>query len=68
MNTIDETKNPAHLMTVHEFARKLRVDDTTVRRWIKEGVLAGAVILPARGKRKSYRIPNHVLYSMLKSQ
>ncbi len=27
------------LLTVSEVARRLRVDDTTVRRWIKSGAL-----------------------------
>ncbi len=33
------------LLTVREVARRLRVDDTTVRRWIKSGALE-AVTLP----------------------
>ena len=43
------------LLTVHEVAQKLRVDDTTVRRWVKAGVLE-AVSLPHSGTRNSYRI------------
>lgn len=43
------------LMTVHEVARQLRVDDTTVRRWIKSGALPAAS-LPHFGKRQSYRV------------
>ncbi len=43
------------LMTVHEVAQQLRVDDTTVRRWIKNGALE-AVALPHAGLRTSYRI------------
>lgn len=43
-------------MTVHEVASSLRVDDTTVRRWIKNGAL-DAITLPHQGKRCSYRIP-----------
>ena len=42
-------------MTVHEVARNLRVDDTTVRRWIKNGALE-AITLPHLGSRNSYRI------------
>jgi len=41
--------------TVHEVAHKLRVDDTTVRRWIKSGALP-AIALPHTGVRRSYRI------------
>lgn len=43
------------LLTVHQVAEKLRVDDTTCRRWIKNGVLA-AISLPHVGKRQAYRI------------
>jgi len=32
-------KNKAELLTVREVARQLRVDDTTVRRWIKMACL-----------------------------
>ena len=39
------------LLTVREVARRLRVDDTTVRRWITSGVL-DAISLPHRGKRR----------------
>jgi excisionase family DNA binding protein len=43
------------LLTVREVARQLRVDDTTVRRWIKSGAL-DAVALPHTGKRSGYRV------------
>lgn len=43
------------LKTVREIARHYRVDDTTVRRWIKSGALE-AVTLPHRGSRQTYRI------------
>jgi excisionase family DNA binding protein len=43
------------LMTVSEFAQALRLDDTTVRRYIKNGVL-DAIALPHRGLRRAYRI------------
>lgn len=43
------------LLTVHEVASHLRVDDTTVRRWIKSGALE-AIALPHRGKRRGYRV------------
>jgi excisionase family DNA binding protein len=36
------------VLTVREVARRLRVDDTTVRRWIKSGALE-AITLPHRG-------------------
>ena len=43
------------ILTVHEVAKALRVDDTTVRRWIKQGVLE-AISLPHVARRQSYRI------------
>lgn len=52
------------LLTVHEVATQLRVDDTTVRRWIKNGVLE-AIALPHRGLRQAYRIKRAVLDTLL---
>jgi excisionase family DNA binding protein len=43
------------LLTVAEVAEMLRVDATTVRRWIKSGALE-AVSLPHQNKRVAYRI------------
>ena len=54
----------AELLTVHEVARQLRVDDTTVRRWIKNGVLE-AITLPHRGQRQAYRIRRATLNALL---
>jgi len=54
------------LLTVHEVARRLRVDDTTVRRWIKSGALE-AITLPHRGKRQAYRIKKSTLDVLLSS-
>ncbi|HLZ60458.1 MAG TPA: helix-turn-helix domain-containing protein [Ktedonosporobacter sp.] len=53
------------LLTVHEVAEVLRVDDTTVRRWIKNGVLE-AVRLPHLNKRESYRVRQETLNKLLK--
>lgn len=52
------------LLTVREVARRLRVDDTTVRRWIKSGALE-AITLPHRGKRQAYRIKKSTLDGLL---
>ena len=52
------------LLTVHEVAQQLRVDDTTVRRWIKNGVLE-AIALPHRGLRQAYRIQKRTLEALL---
>jgi excisionase family DNA binding protein len=56
----------ADLLTVHEVARQLRVDDTTVRRWIKNGVLE-AITLPHHGQRQAYRIRRSTLEALLSS-
>ncbi|HLI90867.1 MAG TPA: helix-turn-helix domain-containing protein, partial [Ktedonobacteraceae bacterium] len=48
------------LLTVSEVARILRVDDTTVRRWVKQGALE-AVVLPHVNERQGYRIKKSTL-------
>jgi excisionase family DNA binding protein len=52
------------LLTVHEVARRLRVDDTTVRRWIKSGAME-AIALPHKGKRQAYRVKKTTLDALL---
>ena len=52
------------LLTVREVARRLRVDDTTVRRWIKHGTLE-AVSLPHVGKRQAYRVRRRTIENLL---
>jgi excisionase family DNA binding protein len=52
------------LLTVSEVARILRVDNTTVRRWIKLGALE-AVVLPRVNERQSYRIRRETLERVL---
>lgn len=47
------------LLTIKEVARILRVDDTTVRRWVKTKRLK-AIILPS-GQNKAYRIQRQTL-------
>ena len=54
------------LLTVREVAHRLRVDDTTVRRWIKSGALE-AITLPHRGKRQAYRVKKSTLDKLLRS-
>jgi excisionase family DNA binding protein len=53
------------LLTVAEVARILRVDNTTVRRWVKLGVLE-AVVLPHVNMRQVYRIKRETLDKVLK--
>jgi excisionase family DNA binding protein len=64
-NAMAEEKRE-ELLTVREVARRLRVDDTTVRRWIKSGALE-AITLPHRGKRQAYRIKRSTLDTLLNS-
>lgn len=53
------------LLTVHEVARRLRVDDTTVRRWIKNGSLE-AITLPHKGKRSAYRVKKSTMDKLMR--
>lgn len=55
------------LLTVREVARRLRVDDTTVRRWIKNGSLE-AITLPHKGKRSAYRVKKSTMDKLMHSQ
>ena len=57
-------KREEHLLTIAEVARRLRVDGTTVRRWINTGTLE-AVSLPHVNKRQSYRVKESTLASVL---
>jgi excisionase family DNA binding protein len=59
-----EPKNEADLLTVPEVAQYLRVDDSTVRRWVKNGALE-AVVLPHVGDRQIYRIRRSTLEKLL---
>jgi len=52
------------LLTVAEVATYLRVDTTTVRRWIKAKTL-DAIMLPYKGKRTPYRIKESTLVKLL---
>jgi excisionase family DNA binding protein len=52
------------LLTVSEVASILRVDDTTVRRWVKQGTLE-AVVLPHVNTRQAYRIKRETLNKLL---
>jgi excisionase family DNA binding protein len=59
-----DNENDNDLLTVHEVAKTLRVDDTTVRRWITQGALE-AVTLPHKGARQAYRIKRAALNKVL---
>lgn len=53
------------LLTVQEVAKRLRVTEATVRRWIKNGSM-DAIKLPHQGKREVYRIRRSTLMTVLK--
>ncbi|GER90611.1 hypothetical protein KDW_47730 [Dictyobacter vulcani] len=55
-----------NLLTVSEVADMLRVDGTTVRRWVKVGVLE-AVTLPHTNTRQVYRIKRETVEKILLS-
>jgi excisionase family DNA binding protein len=57
----------SELLTVSEVAQLLRVDDTTVRRWVKQGALE-AVVLPHVNARQGYRIKRETLDKVLAGQ
>jgi excisionase family DNA binding protein len=57
----------SELLTVQEVAEILRVDDTTVRRWVKQGALE-AVVLPHINARQAYRIRRSTLDNLLAEQ
>ena len=66
IDTSEVASSQDTLLTITEVARRLRVDSTTVRRWITLGVL-DAVILPHQGKRLSYRVRKQTLDQLLLS-
>jgi hypothetical protein len=56
----------AYLLTVGEVAMMLRVDTTTIRRYIKDELLPGVFGLPNRDpRRRTWRIPITSLAVML---
>ena len=60
----DEGEKMDELFTITEVAKTLRVDETTVRRWVKQGLLE-AVVLPHRNKRHVYRIKKKTVDSIV---
>lgn len=59
-----KTEEQSELLTIHEVATRLRVDDTTVRRWAKSGAL-DVISLPHAGNRQSYRVRRSTLDALL---
>lgn len=63
--TLKKKSTNSDLLTAQEVARILRVDDTTVRRWMKQGTLE-AVVLPGI-QRRGCRIKRETLDKLLGS-
>jgi excisionase family DNA binding protein len=59
-------ENEEELLTVAQVARILRVDSTTVRRWVKHRALE-AIILPHVHERQTYRVRRSTLDKLLGS-
>ena len=57
-------KNNEELLTIRAVAERLRVDTSTVRRWILGGKLE-AIELPQIGNRSTYRVPQSALNRIL---
>lgn len=60
----NESVHKSELLTINEVAEALRVDPTTVRRWVKNGVLE-AISLPHRNTRQAYRVKRTTLDRLL---
>jgi excisionase family DNA binding protein len=58
------TQPSQDLLTVKEVSNILRVNDSTLRRWIKNGAMQ-AVILPHLSGRQGYRIKRETLDTLL---
>lgn len=56
----------SELLTIREVAKILRCDDSTVRRWIKQGALE-AVVLPHKNVRQAYRVKKKTIDKLLSS-
>jgi excisionase family DNA binding protein len=55
------------LLKVAEVAKMLRLDHTTVRRWIKLGILP-AITLPSKNERLQYRIRESTIDKILHAE
>ncbi len=63
----EEDIEASGLLTVTEVAKELRVDTTTVRRWVTQGLLE-VVTLPHRNKRRGYRIKRATLDNLIEGK
>ena len=64
--TMPEEKRPIHeLFTIAEVAQILRVDDATVRQWIKQGALQAVILPHLKDRPGGYRIKRETLEEIL---
>lgn len=61
-------ENTQDLFTVPEIARILRCNDTTVRRWIKQGSLEAIALPSPTGQKQIHRIKRETLDKLLGNQ
>lgn len=61
---VERSMEQKDLLTVKEVSNILRVNDSTLRRWIKNGAMY-AVILPHLSGRRGYRIKRETLDALL---
>jgi DNA binding domain, excisionase family len=54
------------LLTIQEVARRLRVHDSTIRRWAKSGYLDAIPLPKGIGQKQSYRIKRSTLNELLR--
>jgi predicted site-specific integrase-resolvase len=58
----------SNLLTPREVARILRVDETTVRRWIRQGTLEAVVLPHSNDSRQAHAIKQETLNKLLGEQ
>ena len=61
----DNNNHHSDLLTISEVAHLLRVDTTTVRRWVNIGAME-AIILPHTGTHKAYRVKRSTVDTILR--
>jgi excisionase family DNA binding protein len=64
---IPNSSQDDELLTVKDVARRLKVDETTVRRWIKLGTLDYVTLPKTRNMRAQYRIKKSDVDKILES-
>lgn len=60
-----ENTQDNELLTVLEVSRIFRVDSTTIRRWIKQGILDAITLPSLHGLKQGYRIKRETVDKVL---